>query len=285
MNVHTLKFIAAEHPPEKADIVLVGVPFDGTSTFRPGSRFGPHGVRVWSEVLETFSPDLGLDLDDLKLADLGDLAVPASGWEAAEAEIGKTISGLVSGGKIPVVLGGEHLITLPSVRACRMKFPDLLVLHLDAHLDLRDEYQGLAHSHATVMRRVFEEVGPGGLYQWGQRSGTREEWSLADELGTLVRDLDRLPKLVGDRPLYLTLDLDILDPSAMPDTGTPEPGGITFKELQELFSLLKGLPVAGADVVEFCPPAGLTGSSGAAAAKAVREIVLLCGIGRSRLAR
>lgn len=280
------RFLAADCRTEDADLVILGVPFDGTSTFLSGSRFGPDRIRFWSDCLETYSPSLDLDLEDLRLADLGDLEVPPGGWRGVSEVVETRVTSLVESGKIPLVLGGEHLISLPCVKACRKVYPDLVVLQLDAHFDLRDEYDSRSHSHATVMRRVQDHIGPDRLYQWGIRSGTRDEWEHARNQKSLVEGIPELKEAIGDRPVYLTLDLDVLDPSVMPETGTPEPGGVTFRELQGVFSDLKGMALAGADIVEYCPVMDRQpGSSGATAAKAVREIILICEAGRVRLSR
>jgi agmatinase len=161
-------------------------------------------------------------------------------------------------------------------------FPGLLVLHMDAHMDLRENYEGLQLSHATVMKRVMEIVGPDGLMQYGIRSGTREEWAFSEEKGTLIQDLKTLPGILRDRPVYLSVDLDILDPSVMPETGAPEPGGISFPQLHEALLACRGLNVVGGDVVEYCPLPGFGGPSGAVAAKVVRELIFLCAEGRKK---
>jgi agmatinase len=278
------RFLGAKCQPVKADFVILGVPFDGTSTFLTGSRFGPASIRFWSDVLETYSPALDLDLEDLRLGDQGDLDVPATGWEVVAATVETAVGSLAKAGKIPLVLGGEHLITLACVHACFNVYPDLVVLQLDAHFDLRDEYESEKNSHATVMRRVQELLGADRVFQWGIRSGTRDEWEHARRHGSLIENADDLKSVIKERPVYLTLDLDVLDPSIMPETGTPEPGGVTFLELQDFLVDLKGIPFVGADIMEYCPTmARQSGSSGATAAKAAREIILLCEAGRANL--
>ena len=280
----TSRFLCAHGPPDESDLVVFGVPFDGTSSFRTGSRFAPHSIRVWSDVLESYSPELDMDLEDIRLADLGDLQLPGTGWEEAAPAIREAAASLLDGNRIPVVLGGEHLITLAVVGACLEGRPDLCVLQLDAHLDLRDEYNSTRYSHATVMRRLMDLLGPKRVFQWGVRSGTREEWEMARAGGIAVEDSSDVARATDGRPLYLSLDLDVLDPSVMPETGTPEPGGKSFRELHDLLAGLKGLPIIGADVVEYCPAAaGMGGPSGAVAAKAVREMILLCEAGREKL--
>ncbi|MCK5351281.1 agmatinase [bacterium] len=269
------RYLAADSTVDEADVVLVGVPFDGTACFRPGARFGPQGIRFWSDVLETYSRIFDADLEDLKLADAGDLQVLSADWQRASVKIHRAVKEFLQLGAVPILMGGEHLITLPAVEASAELFPGLVVLHMDAHMDLRDKYEGLQLSHATVMRRVMEKVGPDSLLQYGIRSGTREEWALSEEKDTLLGDIKTLPDVVGNRPVYLSVDLDILDPSVMPETGAPEPGGISFPQLHEAILACRGLNVIAGDVVEYCPLPGGGGPSGAVAAKVVRELIFL----------
>ena len=274
--METLRFLGAECRVDDSEIALLGIPFDGTASFRPGARFGPNSARIWSEVLETYSPVFERDLGDLRLADAGDVgAMAAPGWEKVSDAVRKGVGKIVSVGSRPVLIGGEHLITLPAVEECLETYPDLVVAQMDAHLDLRDEYQGVRYSHATVMRRILEKVGKNRLIQFGVRSGTREEWELAGKENTVVRDVESLAGALSGRPVYLTVDLDVLDPSVMPETGTPEPGGLAFIDLHEAILSLRGLNVIAGDVVEYCPHPGGGGPSGAVAAKVIREIIFL----------
>jgi len=274
MNTHQ-RYLGAKGSVDEADVVLVGVPFDGTASFRPGARFGPQGIRFWSDVLETYSRSFDADLEDLKLADAGDLQIQSGDWQNAAGEIRKAVEKILQQEAVPIMLGGEHLITLPAVEAAAAAFPGLVVVQMDAHMDLRDDYEGVCLSHATVMRRVMEKVGPDRLMQFGVRSGTREEWALSEEYDTLLDDLDTVCDVIGDRPVYLSVDLDVLDPSIMPETGTPEPGGISFSQLHEAILACRGLNVVAGDVVEYCPIPGWGGPSGAVAAKVVRELIFL----------
>lgn len=272
------RFLGADHPVEGSRVALLGAPFDGTSAFRPGARFAPSSVRIWSEVLETYSPVFKKDLSELKVADAGDadtFAIPE--WGLVSEAIRDKVRWLLSRGSRTVLMGGEHLVTLPAVEECLRIHPDLAVLQMDAHLDLRDEHNGARFSHATVMRRVLEKVGKGRLFQFGVRSGPREEWELARREKTIVNDTAALRPTLEGRPVYLTVDLDVLDPSVMPETGTPEPGGMTFKEIQDAIYSLRGLDVVAADVVEYCPAPGGGGPSGAVAAKIIRELCFLVG--------
>ena len=275
------RYLAATSSMEEDEVILLGIPFDGTASFKPGARFGPGGIRFWSDVLETYSRSFDADLEELKLADAGDLPILSADWLDASGKIHHAVDEILQKGAVPVLMGGEHLVTLPSVQASASFYPDLVVLQFDAHMDLRDEYEGIRLSHATVMRRVMETVGPDRLLQYGIRSGTREEWALSGEKCTLIDDLEKIAGLVGGRPVYLSIDLDVLDPSVMPETGAPEPGGMTFKDLHEDLLALRGMNVVAGDVVEYCPLPGWGGPSGAVAAKVVRELIFLCAEGRS----
>jgi agmatinase len=275
-------FLSARAGREGAEIVLLGVPFDGTSSFRPGSRFGPSAIRAWSPLLETWSPLFGRDLAEVALADLGDLDLPVAGWERVEPVVRAATGEILAAGQVPVLLGGEHLVTLAAVAAAQERHPDLCVLQFDAHLDLRAEYLGDPFSHATVMRRIVELAGPERVMQWGARSGERGEWDWARRNRTLVADMAEVRERASGRPIYLTIDLDVLDPSVFPATGAPDPGGATFRELEAALLALRGERIVAADLVEFSPAAGpgAGDASGAAAAKAVRETILLVAEGR-----
>jgi agmatinase len=268
-------FLGADNSLTDPEVVLLGVPYDGTASFRPGARFGPSAVRIWSDVLETYSPLFKRDLEDVKLLDAGDLPFHAAVWQEVSDAVCDAVSGTLSRGGRTVLIGGEHTITLPAVESYMKYYNDLAVIQMDAHLDLRDEYAGLRFSHATVMRRVLEKVGTGGLFQYGVRSGTRDEWAFVEGGNTLIKDPCTLGAILGERPVYLTIDLDVLDPSVMPETGTPEPGGISFTELNDTVLALRELNVVGGDVVEYSPLPGGGGPSGAVAAKVIRELILL----------
>lgn len=272
-------FIGFDASRREAELVLFGVPFDGTVSFRPGTRFGPEVMRGESWGLETYSPYLHADLESFRLHDGGDLELPFGNTGRVLELIEERVRGIVGDGKIPLMLGGEHLATYPAVKAVLERHPDLCVIHFDAHADLREDYLGERLSHATVMRRVWELLGDGRIFQHGIRSGLQSEFAWAGAGHTLLRpfSLDCLTadlQAVGDRPVYVSVDLDVLDPSVFPGTGTPEPGGVSFKELLEALKLLRGLRVVGADVMEFSPPYDPSGISAAAACKTVRELVL-----------
>ena len=273
-------FLWTERPFEAARVALFGCPFDATASFRPGARFGPEALRSASDGLETYSPLLERDLEEVPYCDLGDLALPAGDVEGALGRIRAEAGRILAAGKIPFALGGEHLVSLPLIEAALEAQPGLVVFQWDAHADLREDYLGASLSHACVMRRVAERAGPERLVQFGVRSGTREEWAWMRSHGTL-RPLT--PEAVGEalrahagKPIYLTLDLDVLDPGELPGTGTPEPGGARFGELAACILALKRAraPLAALDAVELAPQLDPSGVSALAAAKAVRELLL-----------
>lgn len=270
-----IPFIEAK---EKGRVALVGFPLDVTSSYRPGAGMGPESIREVSEVLETYSPYLGLDLEDASFEDRGDLPPCRGPLEGCLAQAQEEVEGLLREGKTLLALGGEHLITLPLVRAHLGMWPDLVVIHLDAHMDLRDEYEGRSLSHATVMRRVWEEV-EGRVHQLGIRSGTKEEWRFSRQHCRLcpydLSHMEEYLKEIGDTPIYLTIDLDVLDPGYLPGTGTPESGGITPQALFSTLPRFLGRNLVGADVVELSPAYDPTGASSILAAKVVREMLLL----------
>jgi agmatinase len=263
-----------------AAVVLFGAPYDGTASFRPGSRFGPAAMRQDGPSMETYSPYLDQEWLPHKTADIGDLDLPPGGRQNTLERIGETVTRILADGKKPFMIGGEHLVTLPAVDACWRRWPDLAVLHLDAHADLRESYLGERLSHATVMRRIWDITGDGSIWQLGIRSGTAEEFAFARE-GHVCQyrfDLDGMTAFVeaiGSRPLYLSIDLDVLDPSCFPGTGTPEPGGPPFTALLAALAHLAGSRIVGADLVELAPPLDPSGISTAAALKALRELMIL----------
>lgn len=278
MNKNTQCFIGCEAEYREADVVLFGVPFDGTTSFRPGTRFGPSAIRSESFGLETYSPYCDRDLADCCVFDGGDLELPF-GNPGRMLELTRDYTARVlADGKLPVMLGGEHLVTLGAVRAVLEHYPDLHIIHFDAHTDLRADYLGEELSHATVMRQIWKLVGDGRIHQFGIRSGEREEFAFAAEHTDLHRfDLSGfealLPVLAG-KPGYFSLDLDVLDPSVFCGTGTPEPGGVSFQALLEAVLRLHRLNIVGCDVNELSPHYDQSGASTAVACKLVRELLL-----------
>ena len=277
-NIET--FIGCESSFEEATIVLYGAPFDSTTSFRPGARFGPAAMRHESFGLETYSPYQDRDLMDIRVFDSGDLELCFGSSEMALADIEKRAEEILKAEKFPLLLGGEHLVTLAAVRAVAAKYPDLHIIHFDAHADLRDDYLGARLSHACVLRRCHELLGDDRIHQFCIRSGEREEFRFAaqhtdfhplsfDGLEETVRELKE-----KNVPIYFTIDLDCLDPAAFPGTGTPEAGGVTFLELLEAIRMVAQANVVGADVNELAPMLDASGVSTATACKVLRELLL-----------
>lgn len=277
-NIET--FIGCESNFEEASIVLYGAPFDSTTSFRPGARFGPSAMRHESFGLETYSPYQDKDLIDISVFDSGDLELCFGSSEIALSDIQKRAEEILKAGKFPLLLGGEHLVTLGAVRAAAAKYPDLHIIHFDAHADLRDDYLGAKLSHACVLRRCHEIVGDGHIHQFCIRSGEREEFQFASRhtdfhpftfegLGETVRELKE--KQV---PVYFTIDLDCMDPSVFPGTGTPEAGGVSFLELLKAIRTVSQANLVGADVNELAPMLDASGVSTATACKVLRELLL-----------
>ena len=274
-----MNFIGAEASYAEADAVIFGAPFDSTTSFRPGTRFGPAAMRSESFGIETYSPYQDRDLEDIRVHDAGDLELPFGAPDRALEMIEAQAAAILADGKMPVLLGGEHLVTLGAVRAAARRFPDLRILHFDAHADLRTDYLGVTLSHACVLRRCHDLLGDGRIWQFGIRSGTREEFAFMRE-GHVVTEpftLNTLPQLSfpAGTPVYLTVDLDVLDPSEFPGTGTPEAGGVRFMELlAALRDVLTRFNVVALDNVELSPPLDPSGRSTALACKLLREELL-----------
>lgn len=273
-------FIGCDAAYEDAEIVLFGAPFDSTTSYRPGARFGSSAIRHESFGLETYSPYLNEDLADYNVFDSGDLELCFGSAEGALQDIESRTAQIIADGKLPFMLGGEHLVTLGAVRAAVQKWPDLHIIHFDAHADLRQDYLGARLSHACVIRRCHELVGDGRIHQFCIRSGERDEFAFAAEHTDMQRfDFAGLDKLVEELqaqnvPVYFTIDLDCLDPSIFPGTGTPEAGGVSFSELLQAIYKVAGTNVVGADVNELAPMLDHSGASTAVACKVVRELLL-----------
>jgi agmatinase len=276
-NVETFLGCDAAYP--EAETVLFGAPFDSTTSYRPGTRFGSGAIRRESYGIETYSPYQDADLTDSRIFDSGDLELCFGDTESALSAIERRAAEILGSGKRPFMLGGEHLVTLGAVRAAAKKYPDLCIIHFDAHSDLRDDYLGVKLSHACVLHRCWELVGDGKIFQFGIRSGDKEEFLWGkDHVKTRRFDfegLDETVKLLEGRPVYFTLDLDVLDPSVFPGTGTPEPGGVGFDELRRAAqTVCAGARVIGCDVDELSPHYDQSGVSTIAACKIVREMLL-----------
>ena len=277
-NIET--FIGCDAEFQEASIVLFGAPFDSTTSFRPGARFGPSAMRHESFGLETYSPYQDADLLDYSIMDSGDLELCFGSPEPALAAIEERAGLILENGKLPLLLGGEHLVTLGSVRAVLKRHPDLHIIHLDAHADLREDYLGNQLSHACVLRRCHDLLGDGRIHQFCIRSGDREEFRFAKEHTDMHKfNLDGLDETVealkkANAPVYFTIDLDCLDPAVFPGTGTPEAGGITFPELLTAIRKTAECNVVGADVNELAPMLDASGVSTATACKVLRELLL-----------
>ena len=277
-NVET--FLGCDAAYEEGHIVLFGAPFDSTTSYRPGTRFAARTMRAESYELETYSPYQDLDLEDARVFDGGDLELPFGDTARALGMIRDFTTEVLTDGKLPFLIGGEHLVSLPAIEAAAEKYSDLAVIHFDAHTDLRDEYLGNRLSHATVIRRVWDILGDGRIHQFGIRSGERAEWEWARAGHTNLRPFtfaglsDAIAAVKG-RPVYLTIDLDVLDPSVFPGTGTPEAGGVTFIELMKAaLSVIHGCRIVACDMVELSPPLDASGASTATALKLLREMLL-----------
>ncbi len=276
-NVET--FMACDAPWARAQTVLFGAPFDSTTSFRPGTRFGPGSIRRESYGLETYSPYQDRDLLDISVLDTGDLELPLGDASAVLDEIEARAGEILDGSKRPFLVGGEHLVTLGAVRAAARRYPDLTIVHFDAHADLREDYLGVRLSHACVLRRCWELVGDGSIFQFGIRSGDREEWRWgAEHVATRRFDFESLEetlRALSGRPVYFTLDLDVLDPSVFPGTGTPEPGGVSFDALRRAATAVCARAnVVACDVNELSPHYDPSGVSTAVACKIIREMLL-----------
>lgn len=277
-NVET--FLACDAPYEEARIVLYGAPFDSTTSFRPGARFGPAAIRHESFGLETYSPYQDKDLEDCRIFDSGDMELCFGSAEMALSDIEKRASVIIGDGKLPFLLGGEHLVTLGAVRAAVKKWPNLHIIHFDAHADLRDDYLGATLSHACVLRRCHDLLGDGRIHQFCIRSGEWSEFRFAREHTDMhpfgFEGLDAVVNELCEQnlPVYVTIDLDCLDPAAFPGTGTPEAGGVWFPALLRAMQLVSRTHVIGADVTELAPMLDASGASTALACKVVRELLL-----------
>jgi agmatinase len=271
-------YISASASFEKSRAVILGCPYDGSASFRPGARFGPSAIRRASWGIETFSPYFERDLSQLSVHDMGDLELPLGEKKLSLTLIRKALRKILSEKKFPISLGGDHLITLPIVEEVLRVYPSLYLLQIDAHADLREDYLGETLSHCTVMKRVLDRLGKGRLLQVGIRSGTEEEFELARRMKSIVsvdQDSPRsMVKRLRNKPVYLSLDLDVIDPSLLPGVGTPEPGGFTFQGFISLLKELQPLHVIGFDMVELTPDYDPTQISAITASVMLREMIL-----------
>ena len=280
MNKNVETFIGCDSEYDESKIVLWGAPFDSTTSFRPGARFGSAAIRHESFGIETYSPYQDKDLTDYKVFDCGDLELCFGSSESALNDIEEQTDKILNDGKLPIMIGGEHLVTYGAVKAVFKKYPDLQIIHFDAHADLRDDYLGVKLSHACVLRRCHGLVGDGKIHQFCIRSGERDEFKFAashtdmhkfnfDGLKEVCEELSK-----NNTPVYFTIDLDCLDPSVFCGTGTPEAGGVNFPELLDAILTVSKTNIVGADVNELAPMLDASGASTAVACKVLRELIL-----------
>lgn len=277
---NVVNFIGCDAEYEKAGIILYGAPFDSTTSFRPGTRFAGQAVRSDSYGLEIYSPYQNRELTEGAVYDCGDLELAIGDSKAVLAQIEETAGKILDDGKLPFMIGGEHLVTLGAVRAAAERYPDLHIIHFDAHTDLRTDYLGVELSHACVIRRCWEILGDGRIHQFGIRSGEKYEFDWAKSGHTdfhafVLEGLSDTIREIGGAPVYFTVDLDVLDPSVFPGTGTPEPGGVDFLTLMRAVTeVCEKVDLIGCDVNELCPPCDPTGASTAVACKIIREMLI-----------
>ncbi|KON83050.1 agmatinase [Rossellomorea marisflavi] len=275
-------FIKSHPSYEESSVVLYGMPMDWTVSYRPGSRFGPTRIREVSIGLEEYSAYLDRELEEVKYYDAGDIPLPFGNAQRSLDMIEDYIDGLLADGKTPFGMGGEHLVSWPVMKAVAKKHPDLAIIHMDAHTDLREEYEGEPLSHSTPIRKIAEHIGPENVYSFGIRSGMREEFQWAKENGMHISKFEVLeplkeilPTLAG-RPVYVTIDIDVLDPAHAPGTGTVDAGGITSKELlASIHEIARSeVNVVGADLVEVAPIYDPSEQTANTASKLIREMLL-----------
>ena len=277
------KVFIKSHPNyEESKAVLYGMPMDWTVSYRPGSRFGPNKIREVSIGLEEYSPYLDRELGDVKFFDAGDIPLPFGNPENSLIEIETYVHTLLADNKIPMGMGGEHLVSLPVMKAVASKYDDLAIIHFDAHTDLRENYEGEEYSHSTPIRKIADHIGPKNVYSFGIRSGMKEEFEWAKEQGMHISKFEVLeplkevlPTLEG-RNVYVTIDMDVLDPAHAPGTGTVDAGGITSRELLASIHAIaaSGVNVVGFDLVELAPVYDHSDQTANTASKLMREMIL-----------
>ena len=256
-----------------SDIIMLGMPFDGTVSYRPGSRFAPEQIRLASWGLEEYSPYFDKHLEDCNFHDAGDLEFPLGNTKKSLGVIRQNVEEIYKDGKRVFGIGGEHLVTLPEIQAISKYVDNLAIVHFDAHTDLREEYLGEPLSHSAVIRHSAEIIGFENLKQIGIRSGMKEEFELMKKYNTLIHEHKELD-VFKDKNIFITVDLDVLDTSIMPGTGTPEVGGLDFNQLVGWFKYLSQFNIIGVDVVELAPDYDASGASTAVATKVIRELLM-----------
>ena len=268
------KWMGENKSYEGSGIVMLGMPFDGTVSYRPGARFAPEQIRLASWGLEDYSPYFDKHLQECNFHDAGDLELPIGNTVKALHCIEQNMEDLCRDEKRVLGIGGEHLITLSEIMALKNYCENLAIIHFDAHTDLREEYLGESLSHSAVMKQCGKVIGYENIKQIGVRSGTKEEFEFAAQYEMKAVKYEDLDEFEG-KNVFVTVDLDVLDTSVMPGTGTPEAGGLTFNELIGWFRYLTKFNIIGADVVELAPDYDPTGASTAVAAKVIRELLMV----------
>ena len=283
LRTNVENFIGADSDYENADIVIFGAPFDSTTSFRPGARFGSAAIRHESFGIETYSPYQDKDLTDMRIFDSGDIELCFGSAKSALSDIEERTQRILDDGKMPVMAGGEHLVTLGAFRAVQRKYPDIHIIHFDAHADLRDDYLGAQLSHACVIRRCHDIIGDGRIHQFCIRSGDRSEFEFAKAHTDMHKfTFDGLTEVTNklaanSTPVYLTIDLDCIDPAYFPGTGTPEAGGVSFTQLLSAILTVAKCNIVACDINELAPMLDASGASTALACKVMRELLLAIG--------
>tara|TARA_B100000214_G_C23962504_1_gene626008 strand:- start:345 stop:1247 length:903 start_codon:yes stop_codon:yes gene_type:complete len=276
-------FLGSKRSFQDSSIGIFGVPYDGTSSFNPGSRFGPDAIRNVCDSLETYCPIFDTDLEEINYVDFGNLKIPFGAPEPVIDITKQAVDQLIKKGVKPLILGGEHSITIGALEALANHHSDLIMVQLDAHADLRDEWLGSKNNHACTMRRCLEKLPSKKIFQHGIRSGTRYEFEelkkknrfIPHTTGEQATPLKDILSSYKGRPIYLTIDLDWFDPSILPGTGTPEPGGYSWHDFNEVIKVLRAHNIVGADIVELSPKLDHTEISSITAAKVARTIIMM----------
>ena len=281
-----------------ADVAVVGIPFDSGVSYRPGARFGPAHIRASSKLLRTYHPPLDVEpFAAQQVADAGDIAVNPFDIADAITAIERASDELRSGGSKLVTLGGDHTIALPLLRSLHREHGPIAVLHFDAHLDTWDTYFGAPFTHGTPFRRASEEglLDPEHCLHVGIRGPLYAPTDLSDDkvlgfqvlscddfqLQGLATMIERMRARVGEAPVYVSVDIDVLDPAHAPGTGTPEAGGLTSRELLHCLRNLKGVNIVGADIVEVAPAYDHAEITGIAAAHVGYELLSVLAANRA----
>ncbi len=286
-NCEGSTFMCAKSNIDNYKIGIYGVAYDGTTSFRPGARFGPSSIKENSHGIESFCPQLNFDLEEINFIDLGSLIIPFGAPEPVLKKVSDATKYIYSLGLKPLMLGGEHSLTFGAIQGAIKYFPDLILIQLDAHADLRGEWLGSKYNHACVIRRCLELLPSENVFQVGIRSGTKEEILelknkkrfIKQSFAKPAEELSTALKPHQGKPIYLTVDLDWFDPSLIPGTGTPEPGGFFWQDFAAVLDVLKEHKIIGADIVELAPQLDSSGVSSIVAAKVTRSLIMLLNIG------